>query len=333
MIKNIKHSSGFTLVEIMVAMFIGVIVLGGALSMHSGTRNTQKMNESRMDMVADARFAISMISYDLRHAGMWGGTNKEGLITCKSTDATCTTEPASVILPTVANNDCADSGSDLWAYDLTQPVFATDGGSGNPYSDTCIPSAQGYLADTDILEMKYADSNPATVLLTNQAYIRSNFQNGQVFIGDTQPVIASRDSKSDTNNHVLHAYAYYVSDHTDVPGDGIPSLRRASLVRGPEIQNQVLISGVTDLQVQFGEDTNGDGTVNRYVNADLVGDWSKVYAVKVWLLMRSDEIPLTSGVIPSKTFDIATVSVTKNDGYQYFMVTSIVNLRNVKPQI
>jgi len=332
MMKNIKHSSGFTLVEIMVAMFIGVIVLGGALSMHSGTRNTQKMNESRMDMVADARFAISMITYDLRHAGMWGGTNNEALITCKSTDASCTAEPAAVGLPTVATNDCADAGNALWAYDLAQPIFATDGGAGNPYGDTCIPATQGYLVDTDILEIKYADSNPATVLLTNQAYIRSNFRNGQIFIGDTQPVIASRDSKGDTDNHVLHAYAYYISDHTDVTGDGIPSLRRASLVRGPEVQNQVLVSGVTDLQVQFGEDTDDDGAVNRYVNADLVGDWSKVFAVKVWLLMRSDEKPLTSGVIPSKTFDVATLSVTKNDGYQYFMVTSIVNLRNVKPQ-
>jgi len=291
------------------------------------------MNESRMDMVADARFAISMISHDLRHAGMWGGTNKEGLITCKSTDASCTAVPASVVLPTVAINDCAvpGPGSALWAYDLEQPIFATDGSVGNPYGDTCIPAAQGYLADTDILEIKYADSNPATVLLTNQAYIRSNFKNGQIFIGDTQPVIAARDSKGDTDNHVLHAYAYYISNHTDVAGDGIPSLRRASLVRGPEIQNQVLVSGVTDLQVQFGEDTDGNGTVNRYVNADLVGEWSKVFAVKVWLLMRSDEKPLTSGVIPSKKFDIATVSVAKDDGYQYFMVTSIVNLRNVKP--
>ncbi|VAW53052.1 hypothetical protein MNBD_GAMMA05-1954 [hydrothermal vent metagenome] len=330
---KIKHSYGFTLVEIMVAMVIGVIVLGGALSMHSGTRNTQKMNESRMDMVADARFAIEMITYDLRHAGMWGGTNKEGLITCKSTDDTCSAVPSSVNLPTVATNDCASAGSDLWAYNLTRPIFATDGGVGNPYSSTCIPTSEGYLAGTDILEIKYADSNPVVTLLTNQAYIRSNFQNGQVFIGDTQPVIASRDSKSDTNNHVLHAYVYYISNHTDVAGDGIPSLRRASLVRGPEIQNQVLISGVADLQVQFGEDTNGDGTVNRYVNADLVSDWSVVYAAKIWLLMRSDERPLTPGVIPAKTFDIATVAVTKDDDFQYFMVTSIINLRNVKPQI
>jgi type IV pilus assembly protein PilW len=332
MMKNNKYAYGFTLVEIMVAMVIGVIVLGGALSMQSGTRNTQQMNEARMDMVADARFAISMISHDLRHAGMWGGTVKDSLIECKSTDATCTLTPAAVLPPVVAVNDCASAGNPLWAYDIVRPVFAIDGSTGNPYSDTCIVDSEGYLATTDILEIKYADSNPATALLTEQAYIRSNFKGGQIFIGDTQPVIPNRDDAADTLNHVLHAYAYYVSKHTDVPNDGIPSLRRVSLVRGPELQNQMLISGVADLQVQFGEDTTANGIVNRYVDANNVGDWSAIHAVKIWLLMRSDEKPSTSGIVPDKTFDIATVAVTKTDGYQYFMVTSIVNLRNIRQQ-
>jgi len=332
MMKNNKYAYGFTLVEIMVAMVIGVIVLGGALSMQSGTRNTQQMNEARMDMVADARFAISMISHDLRHAGMWGGTSQDSLVECKSTDATCTLVPASVLPPVVAVNDCASAGNPLWAYDIVRPVFAIDGSSGNPYGDTCIVDSEGYVTDTDILEIKYADSNPAAALLTEQAYVRSNFNGGQIFIGDTQPVIPNRDDADDTINHVLHAYAYYVSDHTDVTDDDIPSLRRVSLVRGPELQNQVLISGVVDFQVQFGEDTTDNGVVNRYVAANLVSDWNELYSVKVWLLMRSDKKPTTSGIVPAKTFDIATVEVTKDDGFQYFMVTSIVNLRNVRQQ-
>jgi len=332
MMKNNKNAYGFTLVEIMVAMVIGVIVLGGALSMQSGTRNTQQMNEARMDMVADARFAISMISHDLRHAGMWGGTTEDSLIECKSTNATCTLVPAAVLPPVVAVNDCAPAGSPLWAYDIVRPVFAIDGSVPHPYGDTCIVDSEGQVSGTDILEIKYADSNPATVLLTEQAYVRSNFDVGQIFIGNTQPVIPRRDDADDTLNHVLHAYAYYVSDHTDVADDDIPSLRRVSLVRGPELQNQVLISGVVDFQVQFGEDTTANGIVNRYVSANLVGDWKEIYSVKIWLLMRSDKKPSTSGIVPAKTFDIATVAVAKNDGYQYFMVTSIVNLRNVRQQ-
>ncbi len=335
MMKNYKRSYGFTLIEIMVAMLIGVIIMAGALSMHSGTRTTQKANEAQMDMVADARFAIEMISHDLRHAGMWGGTNKDGVITCKSTDDSCSATPGGVILPTsvTVSRDCADSGNPVWAFDLAAPVFGTDDVTGNPYGSTCL-NGEGYKADTDILEIKYADSNEPIALLAGQAYIRSNFENGQIFIGTTQPVISRRDATADTKNHVLHAFAYYISTDTDA-SDGIPSLRRASLVNGPEIQNQILVSGVVDLQIQFGEDVIEDDVqaVSRYVNADDVVDWRKVYAVKVWLLMRSNE--KQKGVGKAKTFKLAGVSGTYGgaDDYRYFMVTSTINLRNVKPLI
>lgn len=343
MMKKYKHSQGFTLVEILVAMVIGLLVLSGAFALHSGTRSAQKMNEAQMDMAADARFAIEMITSDLRHAGMWGGTNKDELIQCKSSDSDCTASAASENLPSVVTNDCITGtnswGGSLWAYDLSRPVFATDGQTAaNPYGSTCL-SGENFLAGTDMLEIKYADSNaPPTGLLANQAYIRSNFENGKVFIGVTQPVIDRRDVDPDTLNHVLHAYTYYISSNTD-GNDGIPSLRRASLVRGPVVQNQMLISGVVDLQVQLGEDIDGlqdatgNLTIDRYVNPENVINWSQVYAVKVWLLMRSDKQQITKGVNTSKTFELAGATVTKDgtDGYRYFMVSSIINLRNVKP--
>jgi len=86
---KLKQSRGFSLVELLVAMVVGLIIVSGAFSLHSGSRKIQIKSEEQMDMVADARFAIEMIAYDLRHAGMWGGTNKDGLITCRSTDTTC----------------------------------------------------------------------------------------------------------------------------------------------------------------------------------------------------------------------------------------------------
>ena len=321
-----KRSEGFSLVELMVAMVVSLIIISGAFTMHNSTRKIQVKNEEQMDMVADARFAIEMIAYDLRHAGSWGGTNKDGLIACKSTDTTCGA-------PLTAGNDCAVSGSPVWAYDLSRPVFATD--AANPYSTTCIPATEGYLAGTDVLEVRYADSNAiaSANLRAGQAYVRSNFINGQVFSGNTPPELKAYESSALTANHELHAYAYYISDHTDADGDGIPSLRRASLVSGPSIQSQVLVSGVVDLQVQFGVDTTGDGFVNRYdspatVTAD--DNWFNVYAAKVWLLMRTDKQQL--GVDTSKTFDIAGVSVSQGgqDDFRYFMVSSVVDMRNLK---
>ena len=323
---SIKKSQGFSLVELLLAMLVGLIIVSGAFSLHSGSRKAQVKNEVQMDMVADARFAIELISYDLRHAGMWGGTNKDSLIDCKSTDAACASTSAGDTPPSAMAGDC-DAG---WYYNLSRAIFATDDSAGNPYSATCIPASEGYLAGTDILEIKYADSNPPASLLANQTYLRSNSTGGRIFVGTTQPVLDSYDTSPLTNNHELHAFAYYISDHTDAAGDGIPSLRRVSLVNSPTLQNQLLISGVANLQVQFGEDLNNDQVIDLYADPDDVTDWSAVYAAKIWLLMRSNDQQV--GINTRKTYNIAGTSADYGgqDDYRYFLVTSVVNLRNMK---
>ena len=329
MMKNKKQSYGFSLIELMVAMVVGLIIVSGAFSLHTGSRKTQKVNEMQMDMVADARFAIDMITYDLRHAGMWGGTNKVGLMDCKS-NTRCTQATSSGDTPPAdIANDCVAG----WYYNLSQPVFATDHTAGNPYPDTCIPGSEAYLAGTDVLEVRYADSNitvPANLQPT-QVYVRSNFSNGRVFVGSTPPVLDSDDSNALTQNHELFAFAYYISDFTDDPTDGIPSLRRVALVNAATLNNQTLISGVTNLQVQFGIDVDKDQQVDRYVDPNAVTDWSEVYAAKIWLVMRSDKPQ--KGVDTAKKFRIAgapEVTLGGQDQHRYFMVSSVVNLRNLK---
>lgn len=327
---NNKQIKGFSLVELMVAMVVGLIIMSGVFAMNSATRDAQKINEAQMDLVADARFAIQLISYDLRHAGMWGGTNVSELITCRAGDA-CTASLSGETIPStvVAGNDCA--GGD-WYIDLSQPVFASD--NVNPYGGTCIPATEGYVDGTDVLDIHYADSNEPGALLADTAYIRANFLNGRVFISATEPQLDLFEASSFTANHELYAYSYYISDYTDAEGDGIPSLRRAALVSGPSIQNQVLVSGVAAMQVQFGEDVDGDDkkTIDRYVNPDDVTDWNAVYAVKIWLVMQTDE--KQDDIDTTKEFYIAGDTTPVSFGgvgeNRFFMVTSVINLRNLK---
>lgn len=326
-ISNRKQSYGFSMVELLVAMVVGLIIVSGAFSLHSASRKAQLVSEMQMDMVADARFAIDLIAYDLRHAGMWGGTNKAGLIECKSTDAACTPSSTGETLPTAMGSDCAVG----WYYDLSQPVFATN--NNNPYSASCIPASESYQAGTDVLEIRYADSTAPVALLANQAYVRSNFTNGRIFVGGTEPELDAYNGSALTQNHELHAFAYYVSDYTDAPGDGIPSLRRISLVNAPSLQKQTLLSGVVDLQVMFGVDVTGDDIVDRYDHPNVIttnGDWDKVHAAKIWLMMRSDKVQW--GADTSKSISIAGAAAATYGGvdkHRFFMVSTVVNLRNL----
>ena len=319
---NKKQSNGFSLVELMVAMVVGLVIISGAFSLHSTTRKTQQVNEAQMDMVADARFAIEMITYDLRHAGVWGGTNRGGLIECRyrgAATASCTATSALEGLPVALGSDCAQG----WYYNLDVAVTASN--DSNPFG-TCIPAGEAYVAGTDVLQIHYAEATPPAIPLAGQAYVRSHFNGGRVFIGDTQPVLDSFDTAA--TNHELHAYAYYISNFTDAKGDGIPSLRRVALINGPALQNQNLLSGVVDLQVQFGVDVDGDTIVDTYVNPSAGLDTTTVFAAKIWLLMRSDD---TQNITKVKSFTMAGNTADYGaDGYRYFMVSSVVNLRNLK---
>ncbi len=315
---NRKQSHGFSLVELLVGMVVGLIIISGAFSLHSATRKTQIKNEEQMDMVADARFAIEMIAYDLRHAGLWGATNNASSIYCKSSDTSCSASPGKEKVPSTITGDC-EAG---WYYNLGQPVFAVAGSVTNVYTN-CIDSRK---AGTDMLSVHYTESNLATSLVAGQVYVRSNNMNGRVFVGDKQPVLEMNEDSVLTQNHALQSHLYYVSSYTDSVGDGIPSLRRASLVNGPEVEDQMLISGVHDFQVAFGEDVTGDEKIDRYIGPEKITDWNNVYAAKVWAVMRSDR---KQSIAATKSFTLDGVASSYGaDGFRYFMVSSVVNFRN-----
>lgn len=323
---NKKHSCGFSLVEVMVAMVVGLIIMSGVFALHSATRKTQVKNEEQMDLVADARFAIEMIAFDLRHSGVWGGTNDYLYIECRYLDPDCTTSSVGgETLPITASlltNDC-ETG---WYYDLRRAVVGV--ASASTQFSTCISSRKG---GTDMLAVRYADPSPRAILEKGQVYVRSSNLGGRVFIGDTQPFLDTNDDSDLTNNHELHAYLYYVGTYSDDSTDGLPSLRRMSLVNGPSVVDQLLIPGVVDLQVAFGEDTDNDAKIDRYIDPSKVSDWGKIYAAKIWVVMRTDENQ-DAAIDTTISFEVdgVTTSYGGAGGYRYFMVSSVVNLRNIE---
>lgn len=122
---RIDNQRGFSLVEMMVAMLIGIIILGGIMTMYTNTRDAQRSSEDQIGLVSDARFALETIGYDLRHAGVFGGTNLPTTIECR------TGGPCPAALPAVTG-DCSAG----WAVDLESPIFG--GNNVVPPGYTCI---------------------------------------------------------------------------------------------------------------------------------------------------------------------------------------------------
>jgi type IV pilus assembly protein PilW len=315
-IKNIKgiQQQGFSLIEMMLAMLIGIIIMGGILSVYTNTRDLQRSSEDQVNLVTDAHFALETIGYDLRHAGVFGGTNLPQIISCRMGDATC---PAA--LP-AAVGDCHNE----WYINISEPVFG--GESVVPAGYNCILNHQG---NTDVLVVRYADSNPVDTasLVPGTTYVRSNYLAGQLFVGTAQPVIPD-DTGTLTANHQLYSRAYYISNYTNTPGDGQPSLRRVDLINGPQVQDQLILPGATNLQVQYGEDLDDDGSIDQFVNADAVTDFTKVSAARLWVLIKTEHEE--KGLNTANTYTIAgNVVNTPNDGYRRMLISSVIKMRNM----
>lgn len=63
---------GFTLVEILVAMALGLVLIAGATNLFLGSSRTFSVNESLSRMQEDARFVMNRMARDVRMAGFQG---------------------------------------------------------------------------------------------------------------------------------------------------------------------------------------------------------------------------------------------------------------------
>ncbi len=63
---------GFSLVELMIAMVLGLLVIGGTVTVFGGASRSARLNEALSTLQANARFALDSVTADLRMAGFRG---------------------------------------------------------------------------------------------------------------------------------------------------------------------------------------------------------------------------------------------------------------------
>ncbi|HEX20317.1 MAG TPA: prepilin-type N-terminal cleavage/methylation domain-containing protein [Acidiferrobacteraceae bacterium] len=68
----ISRQQGFSLVELMVALVLGLIIMAGVIAVFSSVRNTQQTDTGLTRIQENARFAINIISKEARSAGYLG---------------------------------------------------------------------------------------------------------------------------------------------------------------------------------------------------------------------------------------------------------------------
>lgn len=350
---NKTCQQGFSLIEVMVAMLIGLVLMSGVFQVFFSSKESQEIIADQVELVDESRVSLEMLAYDIKRAGLWGKTRS-------SINLTNNVVAFNVVLAKLAaSNDCTNAigntqtlGRDTgWALDVFRAIYGVSEefitANGFPYSD-CI---SGNYLRGDTIEVRYAGERVAFANLDDATvYIISQGQFSDVFYGAVKPTqpagadaLYGTDAIQDppVTYHKYEAVLYYVSSWTDAVGDGVPSLRRVSLQSGPELVDDVVLTGVENLQVQFGMDMDNDPdtqTVQRYMDPSSIAvtaadsQWAMVRSVQVWAIVRSKQSRPENA---AQTFAMPAMTATTSyapgaDGYKRIMVSAATKLRNIE---
>jgi type IV pilus assembly protein PilW len=304
--QNQRSCKGFTLIELMVGMVIGLFLIAGVFTVYINGKESQRAVDDQILMIDNARFALEAIGADLRQAGVWGRVkNDSSRVTGVNVAVT---------------SECAPG----WATDIDQPFYVFN--DTDPYGAPCI----NQYSVGDIVEMRYALRDaiepPASVLQADEVYINSDVNQATFFVGNTSPAISAAAS-----DYPYVARAYYLSTDSDTVGDGVRSLHRVSLQPGPAVVDELMLAGVDDLQIQIGLDNlpagAPDGVVDTYVNPANGIDWTAAKSVQIWVVVRSER---TYNNVAPFSANIAGNMVTyPDDGFRRVMASAVVYLRNI----
>lgn len=309
-----RAARGVSLIELLVSLVIGTLLIAGAVTVYIQSRNTYRTSDTAARLQEVARYALDVITPDVRLAGFWGLTNRPDSFT----------NGAGVVA-----NDCGAN----WTVNVAVPIEGRDavatGGSG--YNLACTKAAGVNNVDwADVLIVRRTTAD-ATALENGRAQVQSNRETAALFSNGTRPAGFNIAPQSETHNLVVGAY--YIGEGPTVSGIRQFSLRRQTLIGGaggPQIRDEEIIPGVQDMQVQFGLDANGDGSAERYLNPqDAIPAGARIATVQVWLLVVAEEREV--GYRDNGTYNYANANQTAavfKDNRRRVIVTRTIQIRN-----
>ena len=344
--KTIKHyQSGLSLIEIMIALLIGLFLLAGLFQIFLSSKQSYRLAEGQSRIQENARFALELLSHDIRLAGYLGcssvaatnpvviandpliapftqaGVAEASIITGGDGDATGSfTAPSpaltdSPLTPVIANTDAitvqfGESCGGFTTADLSTVNPAT---AAIPAGNTCGTITNGTAT---VLGTPLIISNCETAHIFRASATGGTTQNKDAtataisILGKTYPI--------GSEIMLFRSYTYFIRENTA----GQPALFRLDNNAPTSSANPVeMVEGIENMQVTYGIDTDADGSANQYF--DVPADWNQVTSVRVVLTARS----IDDNLVPtSRNYNYDNVAVSDRRLVRNF--TTTIGLRN-----
>ena len=363
------RARGFSLVEFMIAMTIGLMLIAGLVYLIAETSRSRAEMERSSRQIENGRYALDRLAEDLRHAGFFS-------------DYFSTPGPGEAGFPAdlAAAAPCAVTIATLPA-GMPLALQAYDGGATLPADLTgagCSAAglvAANYQLGTDILVVRRASTSgfcptgaptpcatgvPSAAMVANQPYIQTTpaaYKVGDTLATFQAPPVLEHPAVNNTETRFAPLRRYVVRIYfvakcnvpasgttcngtTDDGGTSIPTLKMLELSPGPEFRILAVAEGIEQLQYDFGIDTTGDGVADTVSMCNATTpctaiDFSNVVSVQVSLVARNTE--RSPSYYDDKTYSLGLwdgiagryTPATAVAGYRRHAYSAQVRLNNV----
>lgn len=282
-----RKQRGLSLVELMIAVTLGLVILAGVGTVFVTSRQSYRVQESTTILQDNARFAMETIGRALRDAGFTHGAP----------------ETAMSWFPNSMDDTDAKPCSEAWYANIRRPIEIYNGASTSPLSACTVAS---YELLTDVLVVRHADplSAPGTgylpraeidALSADTLLLRAiPATRGAIYRRDASTNVDNQFTADDEDNGVFdyrfRARVFHVGVPTGATAGEGPALYEHSPDFGSP-DSQPIISGVERFTLVAGLDRNGDGVVEAWDNPEDVAaaDFVDISAIRVGLILRAPD--------------------------------------------
>ena len=334
------RSTGVTLVELMIAVTIGLLVLGTMSALFAANSRTRAEIERAGQQVENGRFALDLLRDDVRQAGFFGGFSGTAQLTS----------------PCVPRTGVALTAANLgWdpATGRTPPAIHGYPATEIPAADTCLSNAK---SGSDVLIVRSVESAAVSVAMAtgasfaNDWYLQASTCANAAIDPATTPFVVAPGGAGAATRFTLHekdcvtpaplwrlvVRAFYVGRCSvcSGAGDGIPTLRMVEL-SGSSATSAAVVEGIEAIRVDYAFDFSGAGRVDALrrcraaVDPCSATDWPRLAAVEIHLLARS--LATSAGHRDAKTFDLGLAGTAGpfDDGYRRRLYAAQIAVPNL----
>jgi type IV pilus assembly protein PilW len=341
------RQAGFSIVELMVAILIGLIILAGVIQVVISSKTTFMGQEEMSFIQENARYAMDVIGKDIQGAGYWGcaGSNPRVALVAGVNESNAQYFLGTLPLEGYAGQsgapaayvgnllDLAGGGKSesLLVRSFTGPAYTLRSHEGTTLKlvddEHKIPK-EGYVGIVAEDCRRIGIFRAGDVTANTITYsINDNYGIATIKPDYTESIICPGALCTNAYNQIYSqgselmqymARAYYLGTSSAIPG--FPALKRSVLNSSGSVEEEEIALGVEDMHFRYGV---RDGGQLRYFTAADVPDWMNVVSVEVTLLMRAQ-----SPTLPFNESKSIVDGRTYNDRHMRQIVTSTFKIRN-----